>query len=50
MLGPAVFVAVGYVLVLKTMGLEPPYLKLLAIVVMLGFGFVWIAKRARKKA
>jgi hypothetical protein len=49
-LGPAAVVAIGYVLVLKKIGLEPPYLKLLVIVAMLGVGFWWIGRQARKKA
>lgn len=47
---PAIVVAGGYVFVFRTLGLQPPYLKLLTIVALLGIGFVWISKRARKKA
>jgi len=48
-LAPAVVVAVGYVFVLRAMGLEPPYWKLAGIVVILGLGFWWISRLARKK-
>jgi len=48
-LAPAVVVAVGYVFVLRSMGLEPPYWKLAGIVVILGLGFWWISRLARKK-
>lgn len=45
-LGPTVAVAIGYVLVLRAMGLQPPYLKLAIVVAMLGLGFWWIKRRA----
>ena len=46
-LGPTLLVAVGYVFVLRAMGLQPPYLKLLAVLAMLGLGFWWIGKKAK---
>jgi hypothetical protein len=49
-LGPTALVAAGYILVLREMGLEPPYWRLLGVVTVLGLGFWWIGKRARKKA
>ena len=45
-LGPTALVAVGYILVLRGMGLEPPYGKLVGVVVALGMGFWWIGRRA----
>jgi len=48
-LGPAAVVAVGYVLVLRAMGLDPGYWRLAGILVVLAVGFLWINKRARKK-
>lgn len=47
-LGPAAIVAIGYVFVLRAMGLEPPYGKLAVLVVMLGLGFWWIGKQGRQ--
>jgi tellurite resistance protein TehA-like permease len=44
-LGPAALVAVGYILVLRKMGLEPPYWKLVSIVVVMGLGLWWLAKK-----
>ena len=46
---PTVVVAIGYVLVLRAMGFEPGYLRLLAVVGALGLGFWWIGRRDRKK-
>ena len=46
-LGPTAIVAVGYVLVLRAMGLQPPYLKLLAVVAMLGIGLWWVGKKGK---
>jgi hypothetical protein len=46
---PTVVVAVGYVLVLRAMGLEPGYLRLLVVFGALGLGLWWIGRRERKK-
>jgi tellurite resistance protein TehA-like permease len=47
-LGPTALVAVGYILVLREMGLEPPYGKLVAVVAALVVGFWWIGRSGRK--
>lgn len=44
-LGPTAIVAVGYVFVLRAIGLQPPYLKLLAVLVLVGIGFAWVGKK-----
>jgi tellurite resistance protein TehA-like permease len=49
-LGPTALVAIGYVLVLRAMGLEPGYLRLAIVLVALGLGFWWIGRSARRKA
>jgi hypothetical protein len=49
-LGPTILVAIGYLVVLREMGLEPPYWRLGAILLALGLGFWWIGRRMRKKA
>jgi hypothetical protein len=46
-LGPTVLVAVGYLVVLRKMGLEPPYWRLVAILLALGLGFWWIARNKK---
>jgi tellurite resistance protein TehA-like permease len=48
-LGPTALVAVGYILVLREMGLEPPYCKLSGVVVALGLGFWWIGKKSTRQ-
>ncbi len=49
-LGPTILVAIGYLVVLREMGLEPPYWRLGAVLLALGLGFWWIGRRMRKKA
>jgi ABC-type spermidine/putrescine transport system permease subunit II len=44
---PTAVVAVGYVFVLKAMGMEPGYWRLAGVVAALGFGFWLIGKRAK---
>jgi len=44
---PTAVVAVGYVFVLKAMGMEPGYWRLAGAVAALGFGFWLIGKRAK---
>lgn len=48
-LGPTVVVAVGYVLVLRAMGLQPPYLKLVVVLAILGLGFWRIGRSAGQR-
>ena len=48
-LGPTLVVAVGYILVLRAVGLEPPYLKLAALVVALGLVFWWIGRKTSRQ-
>jgi len=47
-LGPTAVVALGYVLVLRAMGLEPPYGKLAAVIAILGLVFWWIGRKASR--
>ena len=47
-LGPTAVVALGYVLVLRAMGIEPPYGKLAAVVAILGLVFWWIGRKASR--
>jgi hypothetical protein len=49
-LGPTALVAIGYVLVLRAMGVEPGYLRLMAALAVLGLGIWWIGRTARKKS
>jgi len=49
-LGPTALVAIGYILVLREMGLEPPYWKLAGVVAAMALALWWIGKSARKKA
>jgi ABC-type nickel/cobalt efflux system permease component RcnA len=49
-LGPTALVAIGYVLVLRAMGMEPGYLRLMAALAVLGLGIWWIGRTARKKS
>jgi len=44
-LGPTALVAAGYILVLRQMGLEPPYWKLAGVMATMGLGFWWIGRR-----
>jgi len=48
-LGPTAVVAVGYVLVLRAMRLQPPYGKLALVVVAMGLGFWWIGRGSVRK-
>ena len=47
-LGPTVIVALGYILVLRALGMQPPYLKLVAVVALLGLAFWWIGRKAAR--
>ncbi|HWZ98170.1 MAG TPA: hypothetical protein VN025_10455 [Candidatus Dormibacteraeota bacterium] len=44
-LGPTAIVAIGYVFVLRAMGMEPGYLRLIAVLAALGLGFWWIGRK-----
>ncbi len=46
-LGPTAIVAVGYILVLRAIGLQPPYTKLAAVVAALALVLWWIWKKRR---
>lgn len=47
---PALLVALGYILVLRSMGFEPGYARLLAVAGIFAAAICWLAKRtARKK-
>jgi hypothetical protein len=46
---PALLVAVGYIVVLRYMGIAPGYPRLVAVVVVF-FGMIyWLSRRARRK-
>ena len=47
-LGPTIVVAIGYVFVLRAMGLEPPYGKLAVVVAMLGLMFWRIGRNNQR--
>ncbi len=46
---PAAFVAIGYVVVFREMGLRPPYGILGGMIAALVLGLWWFGRRARKK-
>ncbi len=48
-LTPAAFVAIGYVVVFRQMGLRPPYGILGGMIAALALGLWWFGRRARKK-
>ena len=45
---PATLVAIGYVVVLRQMGLKPPYGVLGGMVAALVLGLLWIGRRSKK--
>ena len=47
-LAPATLVAIGYVVVLRQMGLKPPYGILGGMVAALVIGLCWFGRRSRK--
>lgn len=46
-LGPPAIVAVGYIFVLRAIGLQPPYMKLATVAGALVLVFWWIWKKRR---
>ncbi|MBS1842028.1 MAG: hypothetical protein JSS69_01840 [Acidobacteria bacterium] len=46
-LAPTAMVAIGYVIVLRAIGMEPGYWRLGGAVAALGFGLWFIGKRAK---
>jgi hypothetical protein len=46
---PALLVAIGYVFVFHSMGVSPPYWKLILPVALLGGALWWLARRREKK-
>jgi hypothetical protein len=47
---PALLVAVGYVIVLRLMGIPPGYPRLIGAVILFFGGIYWLSKRSGKKA
>jgi threonine/homoserine/homoserine lactone efflux protein len=47
---PALLVAVGYIVVLRMMGLSPGYPRLIGAMVLFFGGIYWLSKRSAKKA
>jgi ABC-type spermidine/putrescine transport system permease subunit II len=47
---PALIVASGYVIVLRMMGLDPGYPRLVVAMVLFFGGIYWLSKRSGKKA
>jgi len=46
---PALLVAVGYVLVLRMMGVPPGYPRLIGAIVLFFGGIYWLSRRSGKK-
>jgi hypothetical protein len=47
---PALLVALGYVVVLRMMGISPGYPRLLGAIVLFLGGIYWLSRRSGKKA
>ena len=47
---PTAVVAIGYVFVLRAMGMEPGYWRLAGVVAALALGFWWIGRKGRRRA
>ena len=47
---PALLVAIGYVVVLRMMGVSPGYPRLVIAMVLFFGGICWLSKRSGKKA
>ena len=47
---PALLVAIGYVVVLRMMGVSPGYPRLVIAMVLFFGGIYWLSKRSGKKA
>jgi hypothetical protein len=46
---PALLVAVGYIIVLRTMGVAPGYPRLIIAMILFFGGIYWLSKRSGKK-
>jgi ABC-type spermidine/putrescine transport system permease subunit II len=46
---PALLVAVGYIIVLRMMGLAPGYPRLIIAMILFFGGIYWLSKRSAKK-
>jgi hypothetical protein len=46
---PALLVAVGYIVVLRTMGVAPGYPRLIIAMILFFGGIYWLSKRSGKK-
>jgi len=47
---PALLVAIGYIIVLRMMGVAPGYPRLIIAMVLFFGGIYWLSKRSAKKA
>lgn len=47
-LSPTVVVALGYILVLRALGMQPPYVKLAVVVAILGLALWWIGRNSAR--
>jgi hypothetical protein len=47
---PSLLVAVGYIVVLRMMGLSPGYPRLIGAMILFFGGIYWLSKRSAKKA
>ena len=47
---PALLVAVGYIIVLRTMGVAPGYPRLIIAMILFFGGIYWLSKRSGRKA
>ena len=47
---PALLVAVGYIMVLRMMGVAPGYARLVVAMVLFLGGIYWLSRRSAKKA
>ncbi|HYA63023.1 MAG TPA: hypothetical protein VED66_07450 [Candidatus Sulfotelmatobacter sp.] len=47
---PALLVAVGYIVVLRMMGIAPGYPRLVIAMILFFGGIYWLSKRSSKKA
>jgi hypothetical protein len=47
---PALLVAVGYIIVLRMMGVPPGYPRLIIATILFFGGIYWLSKRSAKKA
>jgi ABC-type spermidine/putrescine transport system permease subunit II len=47
---PALLIAVGYIIVLRMMGVPPGYPRLIIAMILFFGGIYWLSKRSAKKA